>query len=423
MASVSHDKQTRRRTIQFVAANGKRRSVRLGKVNKKQAESAKLFVEDLIACKDTGTAPKGTTAQWLAGLSDTLRRRLERVGLIGPQERRECPTLAEWMQRYIDSRIDVKENTRLLYVQVKNDLLKFFGNAKRLDRITAGCAEEFSLHLKGKGLAEGTVRRRCGRAKQFLAAAVAKEIIRSNPFQKVRCANVANTERQYFVSLDEIEAVIDACPDTEWKVIFALARYGGLRVPSEVLLLRWSDVLWDKQRFLVHSPKTAHQGKASRVVPLFPRLQEIFLDAFEQAEPGGEFVISRYRSGRSNLRTQARRIIKQAGLEPWGKLFQNCRSSRETELIEQFPIQTVTAWLGNSPQIAVKHYLQVTEEHFQKAVQNPVQYAAVSGRIDSQAEQRDAIEPCVCGAAQDNAAPCDNTGPHQAPRLGLEPRT
>ncbi|MCP4376076.1 MAG: hypothetical protein GY794_07890, partial [bacterium] len=35
-----------------------------------------------------------------------------------------------------------------------------------------------------------------------------------------------------------------------------------------------------------------------------------------------------------NLRTQAHRIIKRAGLKPWPKVFQNCRSTRETELVE-----------------------------------------------------------------------------------------
>ena len=34
--------------------------------------------------------------------------------------------------------------------------------------------------------------------------------------------------------------------------------------------------------------------------------------------------------------------------------------------------------MGNSPKVAQKHYLQVTEEHFEKAVQNPVQQPAAT---------------------------------------------
>ena len=97
------------------------------------------------------------------------------------------------------------------------------------------------------------------------------------------------------------------------------------------------------------------------------------LQAFEDAQESANYVITKYRDPGQNLRTQAHRIIRRAGLETWSKTFQNLRSTRETELAEEYPIQVVCAWIGNSPQVAAKHYLQVTEDHFQKAVHNPVQ--------------------------------------------------
>ena len=56
-------------------------------------------------------------------------------------------------------------------------------------------------------------------------------------------------------------------------------------------------------------------------------------------------------------------------------------------MVAQFPIQVVTKWLGNTPAIAMKHYLMVTDEHFEAAihwtgaiaeagVQNPAQQGA-----------------------------------------------
>ena len=59
--------------------------------------------------------------------------------------------------------------------------------------------------------------------------------------------------------------------------------------------------------------------------------------------------------------------------QPWSKLWQNLRSTRETELADQFPAHVAAAWIGNSVAVAVKHYLQVTDEHFEKAVQKAVQ--------------------------------------------------
>ena len=55
--------------------------------------------------------------------------------------------------------------------------------------------------------------------------------------------------------------------------------------------------------------------------------------------------------------------------------------------MERFPIQVVTAWMGNTPTIALKHYLQVTDQHFQAAseggadaVQNPMQQPSEDAR-------------------------------------------
>jgi hypothetical protein len=74
------------------------------------------------------------------------------------------------------------------------------------------------------------------------------------------------------------------------------------------------------------------------------------------------------------------------------RTFQNLRSSREPELAESFPIHVVTKWLGNSPKVAMKHYLQTTEEHFAKALK-PVKTrgtitGTVSGKSDAKAARK-----------------------------------
>ncbi len=102
-----------------------------------------------------------------------------------------------------------------------------------------------------------------------------------------------------------------------------------------------------------------------------------------------------------------RRIIRRAGIKPWPRPFQNLRSSRETELAESFPLHVVCQWIGNTARVATAHYLQVTEEHFQRAaksgaqaLQNPVQQPAAPFGTDSQvwSETDDASDVMPCGA-------------------------
>ncbi|GIS62067.1 MAG: hypothetical protein CM1200mP2_42920 [Planctomycetaceae bacterium] len=123
-------------------------------------------------------------------------------------------------------------------------------------------------------MAESTIRKRCGFAKQFLASAVKHELIPANPFEDLKSGSVTNPSRYYFVTREEADRVLDACPDAEWRLLFALSRYGGLRCPSEHFALRGGDVNWDRNRMTVRSPKTEHHpGGESRVIPLFPELR------------------------------------------------------------------------------------------------------------------------------------------------------
>ena len=46
----------------------------------------------------------------------------------------------------------------------------------------------------------------------------------------------------------------------------------------------------------------------------------------------------------------------------------------------------VCAWIGNSQPVAAQHYLQVTDEHFAKALQYPVQQMHETPGKVSQAE-------------------------------------
>ena len=189
-----------------------------------------------------------------------------------------------------------------------------------------------------------------------------------------------------------------ACPNTDWRTIVALCRYGGLRCPSEVLALKWADVDWEHGRFRVHSPKTEHHpGKEIREVPLFPELRAILEEARKAAEIGTVYVVGNhlYRLAADtptgwkncNMRTQFSRILKHAGLKPWPRLLHAMRASRETELAKDYPIHVVASWLGNTPKIALKHYLMTTEDDFskamgrlvEKAVQSTVQAGAVNG--------------------------------------------
>jgi integrase len=251
----------------------------------------------------------------------------------------------------------------------KIDVRVSFGQS-RISRVTALEADRFRSWLKGvQNLAESTVRTHIKNAKLIFKAADKGDLIKGNAFSGHKTAVHANTSRMEFVERDTIDKVMKACPDSRWRAIVALCRFGGLRCPSEVLTLKWDEVNFDEGKMTVTAPKTEHhEGGGVRIVPLFPEvrkaLEELMLDP-----NGAEFVISSNdRSFSKNLRTVFLKILKRAKVEPWGKPFQNLRSSRETELSHEYPLHIVVAWLGNSMKTAKKHNLQIRDTDFEKAI-------------------------------------------------------
>jgi integrase len=131
----------------------------------------------------------------------------------------------------------------------------------------------FQTLKAGSWRAPATIGRNVKRARQYFRA-VRKRLLAENPMQDVKAPAQVNTARAFYVSREATEKIIAACPDAEWRLIVALARYGGLRTPSETFALTWADVDWERNRIRVPSPKTAcHAGRESRMLPLFPELR------------------------------------------------------------------------------------------------------------------------------------------------------
>jgi len=157
MASLSCNRKTGRRLIQFTDRDGKRQTIRLGAVTAKDARTIKGHAEKLIAAKFSHTAVDADTAAWVGCLDGELRERLARVGLVEPLEKQTMPTVSAWAAEYIAGRTDAKPNTIRNMKQAEKSLAEHFAG-KRLDVVTEADGDAFRVFLKGKGLGEATIR-------------------------------------------------------------------------------------------------------------------------------------------------------------------------------------------------------------------------------------------------------------------------
>ena len=383
MASITRGLKGQK-IVQFVSPEGGRKSIRLGKVDMRGAESVARHVESLLSQKICGQPVTRETAVWRSDLPIPLKLKLAKAGLIEaglpgdvPAEEPKKTFLGAFLDGYILSRRDVKPATRLVWQQPCRNLKEFFGEGKRLVDVTPGNCKQFREWLLTQKLAPTTKAKRLKFAREFFNVARDHRFIEANPFAGIKVPGGDVSTRQQFVSRDVVSRLL-AVADPTWRTIIALSRFGGLRCPSEVLSLEWRHIDFVAGRIHVPSPKTSsYCGKATREIPLFEELRPFLEEAFELAVPGQTHVVGGNHLAKAdgvhgwmncNLRTHLLRLLKRAGLESWPRLFHNLRSSFETELLEHSPSHVVAAWLGHSAVIMLKHYAQVTNDHFERVI-------------------------------------------------------
>jgi len=373
MASISRDGTGWR--ILFTDPDGRRRTLRLGRVDRKAAESIRCHVENLLVAKTAGVPVRHETAVWLAGIGSTLRDRLVRCGLC---DAAPTMTLERLLHGFLDAHPTVAPGTRVVWSQVMRDLKEFFGPDCDATRLTIDDGEKFRSYLMSKGLADYTIVKRLQKVRQFFNYAVRREWISRNPFMGVTHSGGNPADRRVYVPVADVLRLLDYCPNNVWRLLVALARFGGLRIPSEAFSLRWTDVDWERGRLTVPSPKTASRGKPYRIIPLFPLLRPYLERAWDEAPEWADYIIpEEYRRRahgpngwrNANLRTTLERIVRRAGLEPWPRLWHNLRASCESDLAQSFPLAVVTKWLGNTPSTALRHYVDPTDTAFEQAAQ------------------------------------------------------
>ena len=346
-----------------------RATLRLGRMDVKSARHVQGHVDRLLIARASGAPVPLDTAHWLGSVDANLHAKLIKHGLTHPREGENTARveLAAFLDSYIAKRTDIKPRTVSNLQQARNSLVTFFGKTRDISTrpINRGEARDWRQKIAER-LAPATVAMHVKKARQFFADAMDRHIVTENAFLKLKVGSQKNESRMIYVPAADVLKVIAACPDAEWRLVFALARFAGLRTPSETGLLRWSDIDWSAGRMIVRSPKTEHhEGRDSRELPLFPEVLSYLLDARELADDGAVHVLSRLRG--ENLRTTAEKIVRRSGVTPWSKLFQNLRSSFETDLTASFPLHVACGWAGNTEAVAVKHYLKITDEHFSQA--------------------------------------------------------
>ena len=367
MASVLKDGRAGREgwRIRFYIGSTQRELYFAG--SKRNAEELGRRCEALADCKAAGVSLDADLNSWVRRMDAELRDTLVRWELCPPANPKSVTDagkfLGPFITEYLASRTDIKHNTKKNLLQTSRVLREYFGDRRPLSMIRKPDAVAWQRWLGTQGYSVASVSGFTRRAKQFLRAAVLEGLLEGSPFDAIKAGKESNVDRQRFIDRATIDKVLDACPGPGWRLIVVLARYAGLRCPSEVLKLRWTDIDWAKGSMRVDSSKTG-----LRFVPMLPEVRQALTEARDAARDGAVRCIEEYPENTENLGQQFSRIIKRAHVEAWPRIFHNLRASFRTELQESLPDHVLNSWLGQSSRVAEAHYLTVHQEHWDRAL-------------------------------------------------------
>ena len=94
-----------------------------------------------------------------------------------------------------------------------------------------------------------------------------------------------------------------------------------------------------------------------------PRLHDVLLAAFEDAEPGQETATG---LSPNNLTRVVQAIARRAGLTVWRKFYNSLRSSCEQDWKTAGVAEpTYCTWIGHGGDVSRKHYVSPTDTEFE----------------------------------------------------------
>ena len=420
----------------YVVIGETRPKIQLGKIPKKQAERVLAKVEALLTCKTSGSSPDGEVSAWIGSLpdGDRLLERIVALGLVAARPKSDTTDAATTtLKSLVDQFVKYKKPmiAKSSLDKLEGSLAKLtehFGDSRAIDSLTLGDAANYESWGRKGGSSEAHQRTLNRYAKQLFAYAVDHTWVPANPFRKLRSTALAASVRHYVTETDTVK-LLAACPSHPWKVLVGLARYAGLRVPSEAFSLTWNHFDWETRCISIAEQKTS-----ARVCPILPELYPILRKAFDEKTDDNVLKLSY-----SNIRRKFPGIIAKAKLQPWEDMFQTLRRSCETHMIAiGHPHHVVSEWIGHSVQVSRDHYLMVISADFERATGQKVIPTGVekSGAFSGAVSDREGVqEPAQRGNGSKTVRPKKAKSPGnfqgsrvsatfcEAPPGGLEPPT
>ena len=378
-------------------------------------KDAVYYAENLsriVQCSKTPGSPTPPEIQaFIDGVDSAFRKKLIEHGLIVETERdvyEQATTIGALTDAYLEHHKNDTYNTYNGLKLAVEKLVDFFGAECKIVDITPTDIKHYQDSLYNN-YSEAYASRLCGRAQEICRFGIKGKMLDTELFEStfadLKIGEMHNDERKEEVTLEMYDKIVSVCVNTELRFAFFLARFLAFRCPSECNSWKWSyldfanrkvkvmDVKRKKTRILpmfeflypffeellhYHQCKRFLADIKTRSIPLVWKSEEMVAllrekgtiyieDMVKRFDKGKDFIFSEAFRSRKSRGKQIPQLLKKAKVR-LPKPFVNCRGTREGEWVRGYDIYVACKWTGNSVKVAAKHYLSVSKETWDKAL-------------------------------------------------------
>ena len=245
---------------------------------------------------------------------------------------------------------------------------------QKTTQVTASIAQEWADTLTAAGLAQQTVKNRCGRLAPAWRRAIRRQTLQENPWVAVEPRGKPARESRGSWTPEQFEKLAESPKVKPWlKDILVVGVYTGVRI-SALTRIEWSDIERPSRHQTgfgrIKIRKSINKTKTYRV-PIGPKLHDLLAKRMAERNDDHNFIISGMQgrpTERQNVGTAILRACKRVGLpRPDAPNHHMRRTFGRWAVLghltgKPIPVYVVSRWLGHTTLKMTLEYLDVTED-------------------------------------------------------------